>query len=152
MRCDGVLLGRDPNSSLASLDAEKLVRDLPWDAVEDHDVSSDSLSLCPVCLPYVKDVEGLDESAEGVEGRGFLGARNPSLSKKTSRAPGVHFSFFVLLSDDLDPFPLENIFLSPEYEQSNRMLLNPLFTPAQSCLKDCDIGQSILSIALLVLV
>lgn len=32
------------------------------------------------------------------------------------------------------------------------MLLNPLFTPAQSCLSNCDIGQSIFSIALLILV
>lgn len=114
VRCDGVLLGREPNSSLASLDAEKLVRDLPWGAVEDHNVSSESLSLCPLCLPYVRDVEGLDESAEGVKRSGLFGARNPSLSRKTSRAPGVHFSFFVFLSDDLDPFPLENMFLSPD--------------------------------------
>ena len=112
VRCDGVFLGRDRNSSLASPNVEKLVRDLPWDAVEDLDVSSDSLSLCPVCLPYVRDVDGLGEGAGGVWW--VRGLSNPSFSKKPSRAPGVRFSFFVFLSDDVTPFPLENMFPNPD--------------------------------------
>lgn len=112
VRCDGVLLGRDRNSSLASANPEKLLRGFPCDAVEDLNVSSDSFSLCPLCSPYVKGVEGVGRSAEGVPGGGFDDARNPSYSKKSSWAPAVGFSFLGFLSEEVAPLPLENIFLA----------------------------------------
>ena len=115
VRCDVVLLGRDRSSSLVSLNPEKLLRGFPCEVVEDLTVSSESLRLCTLCSRYVKGVEGFDEGAEGVLGRGFDGGRrNPSYSRKSSWAPAVGFSFFVFLSEDVAPFPLEeNIFLNP---------------------------------------
>ena len=100
-------MGRDRNSSLASPSPEKLLRGFPCDAVEDLDVSSDSLRLRSLCSSYVKVVEG-------VRGRGFDGARKPSYSRKSSWAPVVGLSFFVFLSEDVTPLPLENMFLKPD--------------------------------------
>ena len=110
MRCDGVLLGCDLNSSLASSSPEKLLRGFPYDAVEDLGVSSDNLTLYPTFSPYVKGV-GFDKGVEGGRGRVVVGASNPSYSKKSSWAPAVGFSFFVFLSEDEDPFLLENMFV-----------------------------------------
>ena len=107
MRCDEVLLGRDRIPSLASL------RSIPCDDVEDLDVSSDNLGLCPRRSPWARGLEGFVEGAEGVRWRGFGGARNPSYSKKSSWAPTVGLSSFFFLSEDMAPFFRENIFLHP---------------------------------------
>ena len=125
MRCDGVLLARD--SSLASPNPEKLLRGFPCDDAEDLNVSSDSLRSWPLCLRRVEGADGFDRGVEGVRGRGPVG-RNPSISKKSSWAPTVGFSFFDLLSEDLAPFPMENMVLNPGW--SVLLLLDPLFTPA----------------------
>lgn len=112
VRCDEVLWGWDRKSSLAWSSPEKLLRGFPYDTVEDLDVSSDSLTLFPLHSPYFKGVEGFDRGAEGLRGRGFAGARNPSYSKKSSWAPAVGLSSLVFLSEDEDPFFLENMFLT----------------------------------------
>lgn len=126
VRCEGVLLDRD--SSSASPNPEKLLRVFPCDAVEDLNVFSDSLRPWPLCFTCVKGVDGFDRGAEGVRGRGPVG-RNPSISKKSSWAPAVGFSFFVFLSEDLAPFPLENIISNPGWSVV-LLLLDPSFTPA----------------------
>lgn len=149
VRCDEVLLGRDRNSSLASPNPEKLLRVIACDTDGDRNVSPDSLMLCPLCSPCVKGVEGLDNGAEGVRGRGFEGARNPSYSKKSSWAPAVGLSF-AFLSKDIALFPLENIFLTRR--RSVLLQLNPLFTPAQSCFNNCAHGQPIFSTTLSALI
>lgn len=112
VRCDGVLLGCDRNSSLATSSPEKLLRCFPYDAIEDLGVSSDNLTLCPIFSPYVKGVEGFDKGVGGGRGRAVEGARNPSYSKKSSWAPAVGFSFFIFLSEDEDPCLLENMFVT----------------------------------------
>lgn len=111
MRCDEVGLSRDRDASLASPDVEELLRGLEEDVVEDLNVSSESLTRCPMCSPYVRSVEDFDEGAEGARGRCLDGPRNPSYSKKSSWAPSICFSFFFFLSEDVVPFPLENISL-----------------------------------------
>ena len=105
MRCDGVLLGCDRSPSLASL------CDIRCDAVDDLDESSDSLRLCS---PYVDDVEGFDRCAEGGRGRRFGGSRNPSYSKKSSRAPVAGLSFLGFFSEDVAVFRLENMLAKPD--------------------------------------
>ena len=104
MRCDGVLLGCDRNPSLAS------ERDMRCDAVDNLDESSDTLRLCS---PYVEGVVGLDKDAEGGRGRRFGDARNPSYSKKSSRAPVAGLSFLGFFSEDVAPFRLENMLPQP---------------------------------------
>ena len=114
VRCDVVLLGRDRNSLLTSPNPDKLLRGFQCDAVEDLNVSSDSLRLSALCSRSVEGVERFDEGAEGVPGRGLSGERNPSYSKKSSWAPAVGFSFFVFLSEDVASLSLENISLDPD--------------------------------------
>lgn len=113
VRCDGVLLGRDRDSSSCN-------------TVEDHNVSPDSLALCPLCSPYVQGVEGFKNGVEGVPGRGFDGARKPSYSKKSSWAPAVGFSLLFFLSEDAVPLPLENMLNDPG---RSVLLSNPLLGP-----------------------
>ncbi len=106
--------------SLASL------RGFPYDADEDLDVSSDTLRPFLWCSPWVRCVEGFARGAEGVRGRGFGGARNPSYSKNSSWAPSGGFSFLGFLSEDVGPFRLENMSVCPD-RSPRSLLMNPFF-------------------------